>query len=75
MCLDLNFKVIDFQNFIDLEVISNSRNLRFKILDRFIKSKSLTFCKLFKQDIRILITQIQIHVPKIFHPNKPLSLK
>ena len=42
---------MDFQNSIDLEAISNSRNLRFKILRGFIKSKSLTFYKLFKQSI------------------------
>ena len=45
-----------------LKVISNSRILRFKILDGFVKSKFLTFCKLSKQGIWILITQIQIHV-------------
>ena len=43
-----------------LEVILNLRILRFKILNEFIKFKSLTIFKLSKQDFWILITQIQI---------------
>ena len=44
---------------------------KFKDLNGFVKYKSLTLCNLSKQGIWILITQIQIHVPKSYHPNTP----
>ena len=42
---------MDLNNSIGLEVISNSKILRFKVFGKFVKSKSLIICKLFKQDI------------------------
>ena len=55
-----------------LEVISNPKISRFKILGDIVKSKSLTFLKLSKQGIWILIIQIQIRILKSCHPNTPL---
>ena len=56
--------------FYGLEVISNPKDSKFKILGKFVKSKSLTFLKLSKQGIWILI--IQISILKSCHPNTPL---
>ena len=55
-----------------LEIISNSRILKFKILGEFVKSKSLTLFKLSKQGIWISITQIQILPSK--HTTKKFTL-
>ena len=81
LSLDLNFKAMDLKCsnsksinievcLMDLKVISNSRDLN---LGGFVKSKSKSFFKLSKQGIWILITEIQIHVPKSCDPNTAIE--
>ena len=51
-----------------LDIISNPRILKVKIFSGFVKIQILDFFKASKQGIWILITPIQIHMPKSCHP-------
>ena len=63
-----------FENLDDLDLDLKLIDLKSIDFMSYFKSKFLIFFKLFKQIIWIVITQIQIQMPKSCHPNTDIKI-